>query len=351
MRRVSSLLAVVALALAGAAPAARVAIRAAAPATVTVMTRNLYLGTSLDPIVKARSLEEGLRAVAAGWNEVQANDFPTRARAIAAEIAAAKPDFVGFQEAVLYRTQTPSDFTIKPARDVALDYVLELRKAFKERGLHYRFVGINPATDAEMPAGAPATMDVRITVRDALAVRITPRVKVLRVRRGLYTATKPLIGGLVIARRGWVSADARVGGRTIRVITTHLESFDRPVQEAQSEELLRRPAATRLPAVLLGDLNSRPDGSTTKSYANMTAGGFRDAWAQAYPGQAGLTCCHGDDLRAIGGPFYERIDYVLVRGGFRALRGRVTGEAAATRAGGLWPSDHGGLWMTLRLPR
>ena len=50
-------------------------------------------------------------------------------------------------------------------------------------------------------------------------------------------------------------------------------------------------------------------------------------------------------------PDEVRIDYVLERGGMRGVKGAVTGEASSTRTpGGLWPSDHGGLWMTLRLP-
>src|SRR6266513_2630937 len=101
---------VVVVALLGATAASVVHARRA-PLTRRVMTRNLYLGANLDAIVKAKSLPEALNAVAAGWAQVQANDFPTRARAIAREIAAAKPDFVGFQELTLYRMQTPADFT------------------------------------------------------------------------------------------------------------------------------------------------------------------------------------------------------------------------------------------------
>jgi endonuclease/exonuclease/phosphatase family metal-dependent hydrolase len=316
--------------------------------TVTVMTRNLYLGADLDPIVKATSLPAALQAVAAGWAQVQANDFSVRARAIAAELARAKPDIVGFQELTLYRTQTPSDFLQTKATDVALDYELELRKAFKQRGLRYHFVGINVNTDAELPAGYPPTMDIRLTVRNGLLVRNGIRVR--NVRTANYATTYPLFKGLETATRGWVSADVRIGGRLFRVITTHLESFDRATVEAQAKELLAGPATTRLPVVVLGDLNSRPDGSTSQAYPMLIAGGFRDAWSEAYPAAAGLTCCHADDLRDTTKPFSERIDYVLFRGGFKALRGAVTGEVPSTRVAGLWPSDHGGLWMTLRLP-
>lgn len=319
--------------------------------TITVMTRNLYLGASLDPILHAKSTSEAFQAVEAAWTQVQANDFPQRARAIAAEIARAKPDFVGVQELPLYRTQTPADFKSTPATAVALDYRRALLDALRARKLPYRFVSVNVNTDAELPSGNPPSMDVRLTMRNAILMRTDRGIKLRRTRAGNFPTSYPIFGGLVVAVRGWAYVDATVGGRTFRVIDTHLEAFNRQVQEQQSKELLAGPAATKLPVVLVGDLNSRPDGSTTASYVNLMDGGFSDTWLQAYPKNLGLTCCHGDDLREPAGPFYERIDYVLERGGIRGTQGAVTGEEASTRtSGGLWPSDHGGLWMTLRLP-
>jgi len=320
------------------------------PVTLTVMTRNLYLGANLDPIVKAKSLPEALNAVATDWAQVQANDFPTRARAIAREIATVKPDVVGFQEAVLYRTQTPPDFTATPATHVALDYVAELRKALAARKLRYRFVAIAPWTDAELPSGSPATMDVRLTVRDALLVRVEKRLRIRRVRKVEYATVTPLIPDLVVAKRGYVYADATLSGRAVRIATTHLESFNDASQVAQGEELGKRLAAGKVPTVLLGDLNSRADGTGTPTHANLLALGFKDAWTQAHPNDVGLSCCHGDDLRDLGGPFYSRIDYVLVKNGFRAVAAGIVGQRPSDRIGGLWPSDHAGVWARLRLP-
>jgi endonuclease/exonuclease/phosphatase family metal-dependent hydrolase len=346
--RAVAVLAVAVLAAVGPAVAAK---KPPPRRTVTVMTRNLYLGASLDPILHAKSVQEAFTAVAAAWTQVQANDFTQRARAIAAEIASAKPDFVGVQELPLYRTQTPSDFQLTPATTVALDYRLTLTDALRARRLPYRFVAVNTNTDAEFPSAFPPTMDIRLTMRNAILMRTDRGIKLRGARAGNYRTTFPIFGGLVSVVRGWAYVDATIGGKTIRVIDTHLEAFNRPTQEAQSKEVLAGPAATKLPVVLLGDLNSRPDGSTTASYTNLLDGGFADTWLHAYPKVLGLTCCHGDDLREPGGPFYERIDYVLERGGLRGLRGGVTGEAPSTRtAGGRWPSDHGGLWMTLRLP-
>jgi endonuclease/exonuclease/phosphatase family metal-dependent hydrolase len=320
------------------------------PVTLTVMTRNLYLGANLDPIVKAKSLPEALNAVATDWAQVQANDFPTRARAIAREIATVKPDVVGFQEAVLYRTQTPPDFTATPATHVALDYVAELRKALAARKLRYRFVAIAPWTDAELPSGSPATMDVRLTVRDALLVRVEKRLRIKRVRKVEYATVTPLIPDLVVAKRGYVYADATLSGRAFRIATTHLESFNDTSQVAQGEELGKRLAAGKIPTVLLGDLNSRADGTGTPTHANLLALGFKDAWTQAHPNDVGLSCCHGDDLRELGGSFYSRIDYVLLKNGFRAVAAGIVGQKPTDRIGGLWPSDHAGVWARLRLP-
>jgi endonuclease/exonuclease/phosphatase family metal-dependent hydrolase len=321
-----------------------------APLTLRVMTRNLYLGANLDAIVQAKSSSEAFSAVEKGWTLVQANNFTLRARAIAREIGATRPDFVGFQELSLYRTQTPPDFTVTPATTVALDYERELRKALAARKLRYRFLGIRPETDAELPSGNPPTMDIRLTVRDGLLVRIDKKIKIRRVRTGSYSTTTSLFGGFVIAKRGWVLADATVAGRTFRVITTHLESFNDTSQVAQGKELAEGPAQTKLPTVLLGDLNSRADGTGTPTRANLLAAGFQDAWPEAHPKDVGLTCCHGDDLRELGGPFYSRIDYVLLRNGFKAVAAGIVGQSPSDRISGLWPSDHAGLWARLRLP-
>ena len=320
------------------------------PLTVTVMTRNLYLGANLDPIVQATSPSAAFAAVEKGWQQVQANDFPTRARAIAREIARVKPDIVGFQELTLYRTQTPADFTVTPATHVVLDYARELRRALAARKLRYRFVAIAPWTDAELPSGNPPTMDIRLTVRDGLLVRRSKNLKVLSVHKTQYMTTTPLFRGLVVAKRGYIYANVSLDGRRFRVATTHLESFDDASQVAQGQELGAFLSAGTMPTILLGDLNSRADGTGTPTHANLLGLGFRDAWTQAHPNAAGLSCCHGEDLRDPGGPFYSRIDYVLSKNGFRAVAAGIVGDKPGDRIDGLWPSDHAGVWARLRLP-
>jgi hypothetical protein len=74
---------------------------------VTVMTRNLFVGTDLTPIFTAQTLPQLVGATTTAFLEVQATRFPERAQAIADEIAATQPDVVGLQEAMLIRTDAP----------------------------------------------------------------------------------------------------------------------------------------------------------------------------------------------------------------------------------------------------
>src|SRR5215469_3421264 len=84
----------------------------------------------------------------------------------------------------------------------------------------------------------------------------------------------------------------------MRVIATHLQSpLDRlggtagePVQEAQAEELVTGPAATSLPVVIAGDLNTGPGSPATLSYNLLTQNArFTDTWTATQPNDPGFT--------------------------------------------------------------
>src|SRR3954454_19236198 len=70
----------------------------AKPATVKVMTRNLYLGADLTPGVQAASLQALVDGAGQILGQVDANDFRVRAKGVAAEILAKQPALVGLQE-------------------------------------------------------------------------------------------------------------------------------------------------------------------------------------------------------------------------------------------------------------
>ena len=69
------------------------------PATLTVMTQNLYLGADLDllaaPGADVPTVAEQL------WASMLASDFPARAKVIAATVQAADPDLLALQEVSL----------------------------------------------------------------------------------------------------------------------------------------------------------------------------------------------------------------------------------------------------------
>jgi len=103
--------------------------------------------------------------------------------------------------------------------------------------------------------------------------------------------TLPLAPGLnATILRGWISVDATVRGRTVRMIATHLESFHESVQEAQALELSSGPGDTSLPVVIAGDLNTGPGSSQTAGYTLLTqSAGFTDTSAVTQPTDPGFT--------------------------------------------------------------
>ncbi|NDE71942.1 MAG: hypothetical protein EB054_04475, partial [Actinobacteria bacterium] len=67
---------------------------------VTVMSRNIYLGADVGVAMKL--LPNFPAAAQFMWDQVRATDFSKRAPKLAAELAYAKPDVVGIQEATIW---------------------------------------------------------------------------------------------------------------------------------------------------------------------------------------------------------------------------------------------------------
>ena len=334
---------------------------------VTVLTRNVYIGTDLGPIFAAPNFPALLAATATAFLNVQATNFPARAGALADEIAAAKPDLVGLQEVEIIRTGP--FLNPAPATTVVADYLELLLAALEARGLDYTPVAVNVNSDTELPSAL--LLDVRATDRDVILARNRggPAMKISNVQEQKFATNLalPTIGGPVTLLRGWSAIDVKIRGQRFRFLNTHLEPFSAAVQLAQANELLAGPADTTRPLIFLGDFNSRADGTGTPTYATLLGAGFTDAWSQAEPGVAGFTCCHEANLLNPLPTLDERIDLVLFRGardsendargddddegGFRARRAEVVGDEVTDRLvpSGLWPSDHAGVVATLRL--
>ena len=330
---------------------------------VKIMVRNLYFGADLAPAIAAKTLPEFIGAVTGIFATVQASAPAARVAAVAAEIAAAKPDLVGLQEVALWRSQFPPDFAPAPnATTVEFDFLQILLAELAARGEVYEVVAVHVTNDIEAPALTPAgpcCREIRFTDREVILVRAgRPRVPITlsNVQEGTFTAQLPLTlpGGLVyVQKRGWLSVDVRLRGTQFRFITSHLETEEAaPIQEQEGQEIVAGPAATRLPVIFVCDCNSRADGTGTTTYADLLAAGFDDTWVERHPRNPGLTCCQQENLRNEGSTFDRRIDLILLRGHGQVLRARVVGDEPDDRtAGGLWPSDHAGVVARIRLAR
>ena len=335
---------------------------------ITVMTRNIYLGADLGPVLTAPPAQVPF-AVAQTFAKIQATNFPERAGRLADEIVATRADLVGLQEVELYRRQSPGDAIgggTTPATEVVIDFLQLLRDSLAARGLAYVPAATNLNFDGEAPAFAgigpsgPMFDDIRITDYNVILARAD--VPTANPQSANYALNLEVsIGGVPLTiLRGWASVDATVAGVTFRFVDTHLETqVAPPIQEAQASELIGMLASESRPVLLVGDFNSAANMFQTRSYGLFTDAGYIDAWAQKHPGDPGLSCCQAPDLLNAQPTLDQRLDIVFWRDAFSAATGRIVGgvhvdivgEAPADRtASGLWPSDHAGVAATLTLP-
>jgi hypothetical protein len=365
------------------------------PRSITIMTRNLYLGADLDPVIAAASTGgDVFKAVSDTWATIVGTDFNTRAEVLADEIEATEPMLVGLQEVTLYRTGPPDSFSSHPtpAEHVEYNYLQILLDALDKRGLHYAPVALpehdpipeDPTKntnnfDAELPGDTDIRpgpnhvnpQDIRITDYDVILKRTDlpasqPQPQFTNPQTGHFAKNVTLPIGVAL-KRGWGSVDVTLGGQTFRFINTHLEpeSTDERVnaiQVAQGQEILDGPVAeaaeTNLPVILAGDFNSRAGGGGTLTYSKLIDAGFKDAWSVTHPGELGNTWGHEEDLLNKKVNLTQRLDLVLFRDGnpadglpdvLCASDADVVGDELQDRTtSGLWPSDHAGVVATLR---
>jgi hypothetical protein len=332
---------------------------------IPVMTRNLYVGADLSPVFAAAAKGDGpgiVQATTATWQNVKATNFPERAGALADEIEDSEPLLVGLQEVSLFRTGPPDSITgtPTPAEHVELDYLDLLLRELDQRGLHYAPVTITKGADAEIPGfTVPGVLqDIRLTDRDVILARTdvsSSKLQLSNKQTGNYAtyASLPIgqTGQSIKLLHGWGSVDVTLRGQTFRFINTHLEPEGplNAIQVAQANELLNGPANTSLPVILVGDFNSRADGTGTPTYDNLIGAGFKDAWRATHPRELGNTWGHDADLLNTTVDFDRRLDLVLYRNNLCALDADVVGDELSDRTpSGLWPSDHGGVVATLR---
>ncbi|HEY7631208.1 MAG TPA: endonuclease/exonuclease/phosphatase family protein [Thermoleophilaceae bacterium] len=328
-------LALVAL-LAAAVPAAQAKAKSKAP-TISVMTRNLYLGADLIPLATTPPGAQFDQTTTNMFAGVTSETPDARMKLVAGEIAKAKPDLVGFQELSLWRTGPA------PASKVAFDYIKTITKQLKKLHQNYRVVAIKQGfnVEGEMSPGN----DVRLTLGDAILAR--KGVKVKHVHSAVFKnqlTINTLAIGPVTTNRGFNELDATVRGKTVHVVNTHLEAYSPDVRLQQAQELVKGALRSKLPTILIGDLNSGPvlpKPEDRPPYEAIAKAGFKPERT------AKFSCCFNELSDKTG--WDHNVDWIMAKPKLKLVRSFITGSE--TTPGGIHPSDHGGVVSVLRLKK
>ena len=314
---------------------------------LTVMTYNVYVGSSAEPLLAVENLLQVPQEVANMYNNVMVSDFPGRAAAIAKSIKTYQPHLIGLQEISLIRRQSPGDRITGgtvPAEEVTLDFLQILMRALQAEGLSYQVAAQVENLDIEMPIFTDTGIDdVRLTDYDVILSRSD--VVVSRPMSANYTNALTIeMLGLEVPR-GYAAVDATVAGVTYHVVNTHLEAEIVGMENrvAQAQELVNNLQDETLPIILLGDFNTRaPDGT---AYQILLSAGYVDVWQMDSEG-TGKTCCQDDDILNEVSDLSVRIDQIFVRNlelPASVITHTIGDKPSDRLTSGLWPSDHAGV--------
>jgi Endonuclease/Exonuclease/phosphatase family len=366
---------------------------------LTVMTRNLYLGADLNPALQASGIEGAVNAAYEIEQQVHRTKFPSvRAALLANEIKKRKPDVVGLQEAALWRTgpydlsavtNGPKATQVDPqGGDFLSDLLAKLNKGGKKGAasakkkkapsLRYRIAVVKNEFDFELPVNkgsgglsvCPAQChNERLTMRDAILVK--KGVKISNASSGTFnTLLRVRVGGVlnVDVTRGWAAVDAKVNGKKVHVVDSHLEAFDSAasntgsdgktypkggIREAQAKQLIAPdgPTTSKHPTLLIGDFNSdspvhgdQVDPGDALAYRALLAGG----WSERAISPPPFGCCIADPnlSNPSSAGVTHRVDHIMSN--TKKLKFKK-GGLTTTFANGLWSSDHFGVWSQLQV--
>lgn len=319
--------------------------------SVRVMSQNLYLGGDLFTVVNEPNPQMVPVRVAKLYGTIQASDPEARMAAIAAEIAAVNPDLVGLQEVSTFYVQSPADNlpggNPTPATDVTFDFLQLLLDALDDEGVSYRVAARSDNSDVELPATTDGQRFFDVRYQDADVTLARSDVQTSSATDTEFQALLTVnVGGFdQDFVRSYQSVRATVDGIAFTFFNTHLEVGGpaAPIQQGQGAELAAAVSAVSGPVILVGDLNSDAGGSGTSTYAIVT-GVLADA---AGRGSGEPTCCQDPDLRNDDSGLTTRLDLILSFGFEVEEFETVLDSDSDKTSGGLWPSDHAGVWADL----
>ncbi len=325
--------------------------------TVSVMSRNIYVGFNGDAVIAAlaRGNPDSIAAaLQMAIGQLQRTNFAVRAAVFADEVAKQRPHVVGVQEA--YKIYADLNALGVPVV-IDEDHLAMLRAAFAARNLPYALV------DSVMDVDMQPFPGISIVDREAMFVD-TSRVTITGpVIAKQFDYNIGVIAPGIDKKTGYIAAPVSIGGVNLTFVTTHLESdlgpgtyeLVAPLRAAQAMEIAA--VLGTGPAIVVGDLN---DHAGSGMYQVFQGAGFQDVWPTLHPDLVGNTdTCVPQDLSGNAANCQDRIDFIFARGlvqpdagllGSMKLVGITPNERTAVPDGYLWPSDHAGLVGNILLP-
>lgn len=360
-----------------------------------VMTRNIYLGADIFPVIATAQEQAALppeqqnpiaipMAVSEVFQTVQATNFPERAQALADEIERRRPHVIGLQEVSQWFTG-PADSLVggtSPATTVVYDYLDILMAALEERGLDYTVASVVDNADLELPmvtgadeTGYPTFADVRLHDRDVILVKNGNNITFSNEYSENFTTngTTSIGNALIEFTRGYNMIDVNVKGADYRFVNTHLEVGGaepymslQAIQMNELTQVINATTAPDVPVILVGDFNSSPEdqpfesafglGTLIPPYLQAVGKGYHDLWLSKKKPRDGYTCCFSADVSDEDAQLYQRIDHIFFEPKAREitkLKAKVLGDSNAdmTDENGLNPSDHAGVFGKIKLAK
>jgi len=156
-----------------------------------------------------------------------------------------------------------------------------------------------------------------------------------------------------------VAAPQPIGPFSVTCTHLHWKFNQSAVRERQVVAVCDRVLARRrrggFPPLMIGDFNAEPDSAEIRYVTGLQSLGGRsiallDAWRTAGDGGSGITWSNANDYARLNLEPDRRVDYVFA--GFPRRDG--TGQITHCRVvcnepkGGVWPSDHFGVYAELR---
>ena len=350
----------------------------AAEPTLTVMSRNIYLGANVG--VALELIPNMPAAAQFMWDQVNKNDFSKRSIALAAEIKEYKPDVIGLQEATIWYCKKNAwskktevfNFTDQLLEALGGYYVLASKDGKTAFNPGYSINPIPFLTMVKDPTRFQKLFSqdkaaCGFQIGDALAIKKSLADQVIRVGNTEYEDSYSIVPTLMTIYRGYTWADINIANIPVRFVTTHLESiWDEnkvPNSAKQANQLIADLKDTNMPLVVIGDFNADPRDPRSSSAANpglqptasdecpagnskcnafrlMVEAGFNDAGPDAsdpttytWGMNALLTGPDQDRLNAgqsMGNEygFTDRLDYIFTKNGVAVTTSQIIGYKA-----------------------